>query len=121
MERVNLEVLIQTVEKDKHKQTYIDYLEVLILEDGKIVYAVPSHQIKAEEICCEKLGITHKQLLDMCPRECWCDYLTWLLTTCGAISVWNKFYQAGKSGINGKQRAKLKQLKFNGLYRRAIL
>lgn len=106
---------------EKHKQTYIDYLEVLILEDGRIVYAVPSHQMKAEEVCCEKFSITHKELLDMCPRECWGDYLTWLLTICGAISVWNKFYQTGKSGINGKQKAKLKQLKLNGLYRGAIL
>lgn len=27
-----------------HKQTFIHYLEVIIDENGKIMYAVPSHQ-----------------------------------------------------------------------------
>lgn len=35
----------------KHKETYINYLEVLILENGKVVYAIPGHQMKAEQIC----------------------------------------------------------------------
>lgn len=102
---------------EKHKQTYIDYLEVLILENGKIVYAIPSHQAKAEELCCEKLGISRQELLAMCPREYWCDYLTWLLTICGAVSVWNTLYATGKNGLNAKQRAVLRRLKLNGLYR----
>lgn len=105
---------------EKHKQTYIDYLEVLILENGKVVYAVPSHQTKAEQLCCEKLGVTHKELLKICPREYWGDYLTWLLTTCDAVSVWNEFYLTGKDGINTKQKQTLKQLKLSGLYRGAI-
>ena len=32
---------------EKHKETYTNYLEVLILENGTIVYAIPSHQMKA--------------------------------------------------------------------------
>ena len=31
---------------EKHKQTYVQYLEVVILEDGTVEYAVPSHQEK---------------------------------------------------------------------------
>ena len=31
---------------EKHKKTFINYLEVVILEDGTIEYAVPSHQEK---------------------------------------------------------------------------
>lgn len=27
---------------EKHKQTYVQYLEVVILEDGTVEYAVPS-------------------------------------------------------------------------------
>lgn len=106
---------------EKHKQKYINYLEVLILEDGKIVYAIPSHQMKAEQLCCEKLGISKQQLWAMCPKEYWCDYLTWLLTICGVVSVWNKFYQTGNGGLNTKQRAKLKQLKMNGIYQGKII
>lgn len=101
---------------EKHKQRYVDYLEVLILEDGKVVYAVPSHQMKAEDLCCQKLGITRQQLSDMCPEEYYFDYMTWLLDICGAVSVWNDFYKTGKQGLNFKQRVRLQQLKLNGLY-----
>ena len=105
---------------EKHKQTYIDYLEVMILRDGKIVYAIPSHQEKAIAICCENLNVSRKELNAMCPREYWADYLTWLLNQCGAVAVWNEFYQAGESGLNDKQRATLKRLKLHGLYRGTI-
>lgn len=30
----------------KHKETFIDYLEVIIDVNGRIMYAVPSHQEK---------------------------------------------------------------------------
>ena len=105
---------------EKHKQKYINYLEVLILEDGKIVYAIPSHQMKAEEICCEKLGVSREQLSAMCPKEYYYDYLTWLLNICGAVSVWNDFYKTGDKGLNTKQHSKLEQLKINGLFRGVI-
>lgn len=105
---------------EKHKKTYIDYLEVLVLEDGKVIYAIPSHQAKAEQLCCEKLGIERKQLLAMCPKEYWCDYLTWLSTICGAVSVWNNLYVVGNNGLNAKQRATLRRLKMNGLYKGKI-
>lgn len=102
---------------EKHKQTYIDYLEVLILENGKVIYAIPSHTAKAEELCCEKLGIEWKQLADMCPREYWGDYLTWLLTICRAVALWSNSYAVGKNGLNVKQKATLRKLKLNGLYK----
>lgn len=66
------------------------------------------------------LGISRQELSAMCPREYLCDYLTWLLTICGAILVWNTFYATGSNGLNAKQKIKLKQLKKNGLYRGEI-
>lgn len=103
---------------EKHKQTYKNYLEVLILEDGKVVYAIPSHQMKAEELCCEKLKLRGQiELWDACPQEYCCDYMTWLLNTCGAVAVWNEFYKVGESGLNDRQRTTLKRLKLHGLYR----
>ena len=59
----------------KHKETYINYLEVLILEDGTIEYAVPSHRGKALDLACKKLNKTKQEIVDMCPREYYCDYL----------------------------------------------
>ena len=101
----------------KHKETFIDYLEVLILEDGKIVYAVPCHQTKAEMIACEKLGISRDELISSCPKEYYCNYLTWLLTITNSISVWSNCCIAGENGINKKQKSVLKLLKLNGLYK----
>lgn len=105
---------------EKHKQTYINYLEVLIMENGEINYAIPSHQMKAEQLCCEKLDISLKELYARCPNEYYCDYLTWLLNICGAVSVWNDFYKTGELGLNAKQRSKLEQLKLNGLFKGTI-
>lgn len=101
---------------EKHKQTYINYLEVLILENGKIVYAIPSHKMKAEQLCCEKLNVSKSELNELSKNHIW-DYMEWLLTTCKAIAVWNNFYMCGYDGINKKQMAKLKKLKLNGLYK----
>lgn len=41
---------------EKHKQTYVQYLEVVILEDGTVEYAVPSHQEKLIALACMKKG-----------------------------------------------------------------
>ena len=53
---------------DKHKDTFDSYLEVMILEDGSIEYAVPSHQEKAIKLACEKLQISRSELDRLCPR-----------------------------------------------------
>lgn len=106
----------------KHKETYINYLEVLILEDGTIEYAVPSHQEKALEIACKKLNKTKQEIEDMCPREYYCDFLTWLLGITGSISVWGtscEYFIVYKT-INKKQIATLKKLKKHGLYKGSI-
>lgn len=105
---------------NKHKATYTNYLEVLIKEDGKVVYAVPSHQMKAEELACEKLGISKKHLKKKCPRKYFFDYLKWVLTQSGAVAVWDEFYKTGENGLNQKQRSMLKRLKLHGLYKGTI-
>lgn len=61
---------------EQHKKKYVDYLEVLILEDGTVVYAVPSHQEKAIAVACAKLGVCRKELMDMCPPEYYADFMT---------------------------------------------
>lgn len=103
----------------KHKKKYINYLEVLILEDGTIEYAVPSHQMKAEKLCCEKLGITREKLFKL-TRDHWGDYLEELLTISGAISVWDDMCIVGRNGITDSQYKSLGRLKLNGLYKGVI-
>lgn len=103
----------------KHKERFINYLEVLILEDGTVEYAVPSHQMKAEALCCKKLNITRTELISQSTEHLF-DYAEWLLTICNAIMVWNGGYLAGNNGLNNKQKTTLKRLKLNGLYRGKI-
>lgn len=77
---------------EKHKIKFLGYLEVIIMEDGEIVYAIPSHQEKLISIACSKQNITREQLNDKCPREYYFDFMTWLCMETGCISVWNDFY-----------------------------
>lgn len=103
---------------EKHKKKYIHYLEVLILEDGTVMYAVPSHQELAIRLACEKLQITRKELEARCPKEYYFDYMNWLLMQTGSIAVWEEGVIAPL--ISSKQVAKLKQLKLAGLYKGTI-
>ena len=103
---------------EKHKETYINYLEVMIDKDGKIMYAVPSHQEKAIEMACESKGVDRAELSKMCPKEYYFDFLTWLLMQSGAMAVWNEYYQS--YNVTRAQYASLRRLKLAGVYKGAL-
>ena len=70
------EILHSPFDMKTHKENFINYLEVVILENGTIEYAIPSHIKKLEEICCKKLGIKYdseyyenKELIEMVAGE----------------------------------------------------
>lgn len=109
-----IDVLHSDFDIETHKRTFVNYLEVVIREDGKIEYAVPSHQEKLIAIARAKLGVTRKELCDMCPREYMFDYNTWLCGITNCVSVWNDFHMGTP---NEKQRGALQTLKVHGLYR----
>ena len=100
---------------EKHKEIYINYLEVMIDKDGKIMYAVPSHQEKAIEMACIAKNISRAELEKMCPEEYYFDFLTWLLMQSGAMAVWNNYYQCYNT--TKKQYASLRRLKLAGVYK----
>lgn len=100
---------------EQHRKTYINYLEVMIKEDGEIVYAVPSHQEMASALACERLRVSKEELLAACPSEYYCDYMTWLLSISGAIAVWTGYCIAPHA--TKKQIRSLKRLKLAGLYK----
>lgn len=99
---------------DQHKKTFIHYLEVVIDENGKIMYAVPSHQEKLISLACEKLNVTREELNAMCPEEYYCDFMTWLCKVSGACSVWEKFIEYDK--LTEQQIIALQMLKDSVLY-----
>lgn len=106
---------------EKHKAHFIDYLEVVILPNGEVQYAVPSHTTKAELLCMEKLGLTREELWKECPPEYMFDYLPWLLSVCGAVSVWNTFYTLGiGKELTRQQYLTLKELKMHGLFKGTV-
>lgn len=99
---------------EKHKAKYINYLEVLIEEDGHVLYAVPSHQELAISLACKAKHWSRDQLNQHCPPERYFDFLPWVLSLTNAILVWNTTYMgnANKAQINT-----LKRLKKAGLYK----
>jgi len=100
---------------EEHKKKYINYLKVVILEDGTVEYAIPSHQEKLIKIACQKLSVNRSELDTMCPPQYWCDFMRWLSIQTGAIAVWTDGYVAAK--VNRRQLATMKRLKLFGIYK----
>lgn len=109
------EVLHSPFDVATHKATFTNYLEVIILEDGTVEYAVPSHQQKLIDLACIKLNITKDELYSKCPREYYFDVITWLSQITGAIAVWDFQYQG--TTPNKHQLATLDMLRKEGLYK----
>lgn len=110
--------LLSAFDADKHKETYVNYLEVVIDEKGTVLYAVPSHQEKAIAIACEKFDITRDELYALCSGEYYFDFARWLCIVAEVILVWNDFCIFGNP--NRKQVASLRMLKMKGLYKGAV-
>ena len=115
MNRFELEtqILRSPFDMETHKKTFINYLEVVIHQDGLVEYASPSHSEKMIAVCCEKLGVTRDELNAMVPVDYYCDMNTWLCMTSGCIAVRNFGYEGT---ANEKQLEKLKELAQYGLY-----
>lgn len=114
------EVLRQPFDIATHKQYFVDYLEVMIAPDGTIEYAVPSHQEYLINKATQRRNCTREELYAACPREYYCDFLTWLIGESGGyIPVWRN--QVYAPSATSQQRAALKKLKVFGLYKGPLL
>lgn len=100
----------------KHKETFINYLEVVVFPDGHIEYAVPSHQELLIAICCKTLKVTRDQLNKLCPKEYYFDFTQWLCNESKCISVWNNWLIKPETGITDDQLNCLNLLKQERLY-----
>lgn len=76
---------------EKHNQTFIDYFEAVLMADGTVQYAVPSHQEKLIEIGKEKYGKSRDDFIAMCPREMYYDYMEWLCEVTGCVAMLSRF------------------------------
>lgn len=111
------EVLRRLFDINIHKQTFINYLEVVIDENGTVMYAVPSHQEKLIQLACKKLNVSRDELMNLCPPEYYFNFMEWLCQVSRCISVWNKFYIGT---LNVKQKEMLKKLAEESLYKGKI-
>jgi hypothetical protein len=107
------EIFRQPFDIARHKTHFQNYLEIIILPDGTAEYAIPSHQEKLISIACLQKNISRDELNDMCPKEFYCDFLTWLCMITDCVSVWNDFFFGTP---NPSQRTMLQTLKNHGVY-----
>ncbi len=99
---------------EKHLETFVDYFEAVILPDGKVEYAIPSHQEKLIKIGMKKSGKNRQEYLDSVPEEYHWNFLSFLLLDTGCISVWSCGYAATEN-VTEKQKGMLKVLIEKGL------
>lgn len=71
---------------EKHKQTFINYFEAIILPSGEVVYAVPSHIEKLIQIT----GESREVIYDKMPITA--SPIHWLLDYTGCVSLWSAFH-----------------------------
>ena len=98
---------------DRHKNTFINYLEVVILKDGTIEYAVPSHMEKAISIYSNMSGKTRDEI----KGEFFIRSDDFILKETGIVMLWTHTFQGNP---NKTQKEKMKELKSHGLYLGAI-
>ena len=103
---------------ERHKETFVNYLEVCIDPFGGIHYAVPSHQEYLIRELMAMHNCSREDALDLVPPEFYCDVMEWLAITTNYIAVWND-HIVGR--CNRFQRESLVMLKRAGLYRGDIL
>lgn len=104
---------------EQHKKHYVNYLEVIILRDGTIEYAIPSHQEYLIKLACSQKGISRDEFVKSCPSEYYGDFLKWLCIQTGAVSVWNDYVVYDKFTI--AQMTALDALKIADLYHGPLL
>lgn len=97
---------------DKHKQHFVNYCEVIITPDGKVHYAVPSHQGFMERYGAAEKGMSLDDFIYSCPEDMYARYLEWLMLETGCIPCWGKGYIGDP---NPRQKAALIRLFEAGL------
>lgn len=106
--------LYSSFDIDKHKATFINYLEVIITNDGVIHYAVPSHQQYVSNIVKKEHTLTDKEFCAVMPMSSFHEFL---LAYSGAVMVWSHGY----AGIpNKKQLLQLQLLHDEGLLSESV-
>ena len=90
-----------------HQKHFVNYLEVVILPNGDIEYAVPSHQQFLIKYGAQIHNLSIEEFENLCPVEYYCNYLYWLSIQTHCVIVWSQGYFG--IDITDKQRKVLDQ------------
>lgn len=99
---------------DTHKKNFINYTEVIILQDGTVEYAVPSHQQKLIELAMKEFNMTKEELDKAIPI--YVSPTDWCIVKLGVISVWYEFIIRPED-ITKEQTEMLEKFKTAGIIR----
>lgn len=105
-----------------HKETFINYLEIIIDKNGECHYAIPSHNGILEMLILKKHKIDFElwdfsiKAGELCPEDRRYDYNNWLCEETECVMVWGKPASKINGVPNEKQLATLDQLKKEGLF-----
>lgn len=100
---------------DQHRKTFVHYLEVIVLPDGTIKYAIPSHQMSVELHLAEAEHISIQELRARCPKSMYGDYSQWLCEQSGCIMLW-EYFCIGPNQWTAQQVEAVNKLIKAGLY-----
>lgn len=114
------EVLHRPFDIETHKKTFINYLEVTILPDGTVEYAVPSHQEHLIGFVQRMTGMSRQEVFNKCPKEYFFDVTQWLCNYTGCIAVWNDYIIKPDRVVTDMQIQTLQLLKKEGLFKGEI-
>lgn len=113
--RVQQETLHGPFEIEKHKQVFIDHLNVIIDKEGVVHYAVPSHQEWLINKAIDILGLSSREeLYDECPDEYTMSPMKWLTEVTGCVSIWDDRFMGSPTT---KQVKTMRELKDASIYR----
>lgn len=102
---------------DTHKETFVNYLEVVMSPEGVVEYAVPSHQEKLISVLQKCKGWSREEVYLHCPEDYYFDFMKWLCECTGYIAIWDNYFY-GTANI--QQQESLNILKANNLYKGEI-
>lgn len=102
-----------------HKQTFINYLEVVVRKDGTVEYAVPSHQEKLIAIANE-MGYNREWLDKNCPREYYFNFMQWMCNLTGCVSLWFDYKISPEQGRTPEQNKAIWELVKAEVYKGAF-
>lgn len=104
------EILHKPFDLETHKKNFINYFEAVILKDGTVEYAVPSHTEYVYKTMIKNLNITREELFKMD-----CGTFDFYKAQTGLILCWSNHYDFLNRMPTDKQIITLAKLIQEGL------